>query len=709
MAWGQDDQVLDYDTQLSPDEEKQFQSWKSKFAPKDSGEDYDLRGAFKAKISPDPGTGHWPDTFKKPNHPTFSNQSIYANSAPDKAGSWNSENYVPPSSGAWGKDDEVLGASPEEPSYDQKLAGWRQGAQISQGEKAKIDQAQSILDDTTHYPEGSPEYVKAKSTVFRTGLPPAPEPETTAQGYKEGGLMGAFRAPLLPQRYVETGLNDLGEIGATVPSDLQSDPISQNINRAIAERVSGFSSPESLAQLPSYAIPGVAEAQGINMLSELPDKAEAIKKALKSGDNATAAGDIAGTLLDTAMGAGMAGGRYFKMRADTKAEAIKQALGFKTPVESSQPISATTPQEAEQTQSSPKQMAGNEASVRPDNPEGLYEPDRGSPFAQKESDAQTVMDVLAKGGKISEQDADALAEIERRNKETGDTTGPGLSPELQKTADDLGLTYSGVHLGKLHLFQDTGEGQKPTSVSVPLNATPEQLRAKVEVARNQMAFNPSVPEQSIPKGTSNRAFEETYGKGEVPTGEGIDVGQAYADAKTAIATGKADPYEVLSRTKKYGIARPEEYAILTAESERLRNEASRLQRMSQKDPSLSPMAEEAVQRAKEFDTAIQPHKTAASDLMRLFQDRAEPDLTSEFGMSELMKNEIGREPTNMERPVMQKMAKDIGDLQDASTEKVQQSDARVQKRFKNVKDISFDDAASRVKDLIEKATKDCVV
>lgn len=388
--------------------------------------------------------------------------------------------------GAWGKDDEVLGASPEEPSYDQKLAGWRQGAQISQGEKDKIDQAQSILDDSTHYPEGSPEYVKARATVFRTGLPPAPEPETTAQGYKEGGLMGAFRAPLLPQRYVETGLNALGEIGATSPPDLQSDPISQNINRAIAERVIGFSSPESLAQLPAYAIPGVAEAQGINMLSELPDKAEAIKKALKSGYNATAAGDIAGTLLDTAMGAGMAGGRYFKMRADTKAEAIKRAISAETTVESSQPESANSPPVSEQTQSSPKQMAGNEAGVRPDNPESLYEPDRGSPFAQKESDAQTVMDVLAKGGKISKQDAEALAGIERRNKETGDTTGPELSPELQKTADDLGLTYSGVHLGKLHLFQDTGEGQKPTSVSVPFNATPEQLRAKIESARNQM-------------------------------------------------------------------------------------------------------------------------------------------------------------------------------------------------------------------------------
>ena len=38
---------MSYDTKLSSDEEKQFQDWKKKHAPKDSGEDYDLRGAFR--------------------------------------------------------------------------------------------------------------------------------------------------------------------------------------------------------------------------------------------------------------------------------------------------------------------------------------------------------------------------------------------------------------------------------------------------------------------------------------------------------------------------------------------------------------------------------------------------------------------------------------------------------------------------------------
>lgn len=87
--------ALTYDTQLTPKEEVQFQDWKAKNAPKDSGADYDLRGAFKGGASP-ADNGHWPDTWKKPNHPTFSDQSQYAKDRPDLAGSWDGDFYVPP-------------------------------------------------------------------------------------------------------------------------------------------------------------------------------------------------------------------------------------------------------------------------------------------------------------------------------------------------------------------------------------------------------------------------------------------------------------------------------------------------------------------------------------------------------------------------------------------------------------------------------------
>ena len=85
-----------FDTVLSPEDEQKFQTWKQRYAPNDSGEDYDLRGAFKAGLTPG-SDGHWPDTFKKPNHPTFSNESIYADAAPDRAGHWEGKQFVPAS------------------------------------------------------------------------------------------------------------------------------------------------------------------------------------------------------------------------------------------------------------------------------------------------------------------------------------------------------------------------------------------------------------------------------------------------------------------------------------------------------------------------------------------------------------------------------------------------------------------------------------
>jgi len=83
-----------YDTPLSTEEEAKFKQWKAQYAPNDSGGDYDLRGAFKAGLTPGPD-GHWSDEFKKPNHPTFSRESRYASQALSKAGSWDGDEYVP--------------------------------------------------------------------------------------------------------------------------------------------------------------------------------------------------------------------------------------------------------------------------------------------------------------------------------------------------------------------------------------------------------------------------------------------------------------------------------------------------------------------------------------------------------------------------------------------------------------------------------------
>lgn len=86
----------DYNTDLGKDEPN-FVKWKTLNAPRDSGYDYDLRGAYKAGLQKDPESGHWGDRFKKPNHPTFSDQSQYATGDQrDRAGHWVGDEFVPP-------------------------------------------------------------------------------------------------------------------------------------------------------------------------------------------------------------------------------------------------------------------------------------------------------------------------------------------------------------------------------------------------------------------------------------------------------------------------------------------------------------------------------------------------------------------------------------------------------------------------------------
>lgn len=76
-----------FNTKLKPEEEAEFQQW-----AKDSGRegdvyDYDLRGAWKASAE-EAGNGHLPDTFKKPNHPTFSTDSQYSGKGGATGGTW---------------------------------------------------------------------------------------------------------------------------------------------------------------------------------------------------------------------------------------------------------------------------------------------------------------------------------------------------------------------------------------------------------------------------------------------------------------------------------------------------------------------------------------------------------------------------------------------------------------------------------------------
>lgn len=74
-----------FNTPLSEQEQADYST---KFKTGDSY-DYDMQGWYKANPGADPkGEGvHYPDTFKKPNHPTFSDQSQY-NTGDNQGGRW---------------------------------------------------------------------------------------------------------------------------------------------------------------------------------------------------------------------------------------------------------------------------------------------------------------------------------------------------------------------------------------------------------------------------------------------------------------------------------------------------------------------------------------------------------------------------------------------------------------------------------------------
>jgi hypothetical protein len=75
-----------HNTQLTPAEEKAFTKWATKTGKIKDLYDYDLKGFWKSGA----GTaenGHGTDVYKKPNHPTFSDQSKY-HTSDTPGGTW---------------------------------------------------------------------------------------------------------------------------------------------------------------------------------------------------------------------------------------------------------------------------------------------------------------------------------------------------------------------------------------------------------------------------------------------------------------------------------------------------------------------------------------------------------------------------------------------------------------------------------------------
>lgn len=96
-------------TKLSPEEENKFMSWSGKMRiegkinPQEDFSDYDMRGYWKETGGKDISNinNNLPETYKRPNHPTFSTESKYAQGEykdkyGDLAGTWSGDEFLPP-------------------------------------------------------------------------------------------------------------------------------------------------------------------------------------------------------------------------------------------------------------------------------------------------------------------------------------------------------------------------------------------------------------------------------------------------------------------------------------------------------------------------------------------------------------------------------------------------------------------------------------
>lgn len=87
-----------YNTKLSKEDETLFQQWAATNPRLGNTYDYDARGFWKSGAGA-ADNGHGSDEFKKPNHPTFSDESMYHGIDGNKGGKWgkngNKDTFTP--------------------------------------------------------------------------------------------------------------------------------------------------------------------------------------------------------------------------------------------------------------------------------------------------------------------------------------------------------------------------------------------------------------------------------------------------------------------------------------------------------------------------------------------------------------------------------------------------------------------------------------
>lgn len=253
-AAGASDAQPTFNTPVPFNRVAEFEQWAKQLAPPQDSGDYDYGGAFLAGEQPDT-SGHWTDRFKKPNHPTFSNESIYAKDAPLKAGYWNGDKFIPPPA--------EIQAAEEQQAMERNAGATKTFADVK-----------DTLRDMTNFP-GKVAYSAAMIPGIGTSNFHWPTHEEVEK-------------PLLPPEAMK--LATLGVAGPAIDFAARAFPNNTPVQYAkgatdsIADAASGFTSPANLAllglapegKLAQRIVMGTFEGQA---LGGLPEQFDALKQA----------------------------------------------------------------------------------------------------------------------------------------------------------------------------------------------------------------------------------------------------------------------------------------------------------------------------------------------------------------------------------------------------------------------------------------------
>jgi len=247
------------------------------------------------------------------------------------------------------------------------------------------------------------------------------------------------------------------------------------------------------------------------------------------------------------------------------------------------------------------------------------------------------------------------------------------------------------------------EGAPGTQEPVPAGesvapATPQRPHAPKPIVATLPAGS-KPPVQTVVE-SNVKGFEKAYGKGTIPPGQVLSPEEEWAAAEKRAQRGQAKPYDFVDRART-GQITDDEMGDLVYEHSRLYAEAAAAEG--------TPAYDELYNRAQAFaENVLKPAETSWARKGRVMQIKAPIDYSKLTGFRQALKARYDRDILPEERPELEKRARQVDQAGKERNSAVQKTfDNVINKRFKAVRDISFEDAVKQVHDELDEAGKPC--